>query len=145
MDVVAIFGQKTSVASTSIKGQNAKIVPHADDERSERKNTQTDNNNHYHTTTPPRNSRTYKYIASTMIKSTVLLSLLALSQGFTISPQTSKISSTSTPLLMAQSDEVESRREFFTASTAALGLVALVAVSPEDALASGGATAGKYT
>lgn len=77
-----------------------------------------------------------------MIKATVLLSVLALSQGFTINP--SQVSNTGTALNAVEDD---TRRGFFTASSAAaLGLVGLtIASSPEEALASGGATAGKYT
>lgn len=76
------------------------------------------------------------------MKSALLLSTLAFSQAFTIP---SNISPSTTALRTHQGEEVESRRDFFSASSAALGLLGLVAASPEGALASGGATAGKYT
>ncbi len=78
-----------------------------------------------------------------MIKSTIILSLLALSHGFSVSPST-KV--TITALKAQPTDEVESRRQFFAqGSAAALGAMALLASNPEEASASGGATAGKYT
>jgi len=81
-----------------------------------------------------------------MFKSAIFLSALALGQGFTIAPTSHITSPTSTALLLSQqSNEIESRREFFTASSAVLGLMALIVAAPEEALASGGATAGKYT
>ncbi len=79
-----------------------------------------------------------------MIKSTILLSVLALSQGFSIAPSTQR---TNTALQTQNTaDEVESRRQFFTqGSAAALGVMGILAANPQEALASGGATAGKYT
>lgn len=79
-----------------------------------------------------------------MIKSTIILSLLALTQGFSVSPATNRASTS----LRSQelSDEVESRRQFFTqGSASALAVMGLMAANPQQALASGGATAGKYT
>jgi hypothetical protein len=80
---------------------------------------------------------------TSMIKSTIILSLLALSQGFSIAPSTQR---SSTALKTQQSDEIESRRQFFTqGSAAAIGVMGFLAANPEEAFASGGATAGKYT
>jgi hypothetical protein len=88
-----------------------------------------------------------------MIKPIVFLSsLLAFSShGFTIqsplsSPAMSAKSSRTCLDVQSTNDQTESRRGFFVASSAAtLGLVNLVLGAPEEALASGGATAGKYT
>lgn len=79
------------------------------------------------------------------MKLTVFLSALALGQGFTIAPSKIATPTPTTALFSQQLNEVDSRRAFFTASSAALGLMGLVVASPEEALASGGATAGKYT
>jgi hypothetical protein len=48
---------------------------------------------------------------------------------------------------MQSTDQTESRRGFLVASSSAatLALMNLVLATPEQALASGGATAGKYT
>ena len=79
------------------------------------------------------------------MKLTVFLSALALGQGFTISPSKIATPTLTTALFSQQFNEVDSRRAFFTASSAALVFMGLVVASPEEALASGGATAGKYT
>lgn len=78
------------------------------------------------------------------MKTIVFMSVMALSHAFTV-PQSSR---TSIPLNMeapSQSDE-SSRRAFVTSTASAFGMMgALATIAPEEALASGGATAGKYT
>jgi len=87
------------------------------------------------------------------MKTIALLSLLASCHAFT-TPQNSRTFA----LNMMEGEGVNelatppsSRRDFFTSSTAStLGLMGVIAtstafVAPEEALASGGATAGKYT
>lgn len=79
-----------------------------------------------------------------MFKSSILLSVMALSQGFVMNPSNNL--QTSTALMSTQSNEVDTRRQFFSVSSAAaLGLMGVMTANPENANASGGATAGKYT
>ena len=79
-----------------------------------------------------------------MFKSSILLSVMALSQGFVMNPSNNL--QTSTALMSTQSNEVDTRRQFFSVSSAAtLGLMGVMTANPESANASGGATAGKYT
>lgn len=81
-----------------------------------------------------------------MLKSTIFLSLLAASQGFSLSPTTQRSSTALAISTQATADEIESRRQFFSQGSAGvLAVMGLMGVSPEQALASGGATAGKYT
>lgn len=92
------------------------------------------------------------------MKTIVFMSVMALSHAFTMPQSSNMVSTTTTSLKMDASssggDEESSRREFFTSTTSsALGLMGVVLattattaiVAPEEALASGGATAGKYT
>lgn len=79
-----------------------------------------------------------------MFKSSILLSVMALSQGFVMNPSNNM--QTSTALMSTQANEVDTRRQFFSVSSAAaLGLMGVMTVNAENANASGGATAGKYT
>ena len=84
------------------------------------------------------------------MKAITLMSVMALSHAFTV-PQSSTSSRISTtPLNMMEevqcSDESSSRRGFFASTASAFGLMGVLAtIAPEDAMASGGATAGKYT
>ncbi len=90
------------------------------------------------------------------MKVLALLPFVSLCHGFSTTPlpqqqQQIKSSSTTTALnveIQENDNEQTSRRQF--ATSAALGLMgvataAFVGGSPEEALASGGATAGKYT
>lgn len=89
------------------------------------------------------------------MKTISFISILALSHAFTIPQCNNKMKSilhmeVPSSSTAASAEREGSRREFFTSTTAsALGLMGLLAttgiVAPEDALASGGATAGKYT
>jgi hypothetical protein len=72
----------------------------------------------------------------------LLLASLATCSAFSMAPSKSMSTKTSTSLY----SEVDSRRTFVTSSSvAALSLLGVLAFNPEEALASGGATAGKYT
>lgn len=85
---------------------------------------------------------------------TILFSALAVIQVQGFAPYSSSSSRVSVTKAKSVNDDITSsedgsRREFFTSSTsAALGLMGLVATTvsaPEEAFASGGATAGRYT
>ena len=72
----------------------------------------------------------------------IFLASLATSSAFSMAPSKSMTTRPSTSLHA----EADSRRAFVTSSSAAvLSLLGVLASNPEEVLASGGATAGKYT
>jgi len=82
-----------------------------------------------------------------MLKLTLFLSAVALSKGFSLTPHyMTTVKTNSLPMLNAKSETI-ARRDFVASSAALVGFTTTAALiaEPEAALASGGATAGKYT